>query len=217
MPAELDGLDGFDGPCGPVEIGELDELDERGDVGDADVIDRIGEGAHGMERMKAKVKVPTEYRGYRLDPFQREAIRYLEAGHSVLVSAPTGVGKTLVADYLIERMFRGQPGLTAPIKALSSQKYKEFKRLLGRERRHRHWGRGYQQWGSDQVMTTGIFRNMPSSPEALEGVSHVIFDEIHYLADGQGTVGGVHHIHTGHMRLLDCRRRYPTPISWPSG
>ena len=53
-----------------------------------------------------------------------------------------------MADYLIERMFREDNRViyTAPIKALSNQKYKEFKRLLGRERRHRHWGRGYQQW-----------------------------------------------------------------------
>jgi len=43
------------------------------------------------------------YRGFKLDPFQLEAIEHIEAGHSVLVSAPTGVGKTLIADYLIER------------------------------------------------------------------------------------------------------------------
>ena len=42
------------------------------------------------------------YRGLTLDPFQRDAIRAIEAGQSVLVSAPTGTGKTLVADYIIE-------------------------------------------------------------------------------------------------------------------
>lgn len=215
MPAELDGLDGFDGPCGPVEIGELDELDERGDVGDADVIDRIGEGAHGMERMKAKVKVPTEYRGYRLDPFQREAIRYLEAGHSVLVSAPTGVGKTLVADYLIERMFREDNRViyTAPIKALSNQKYKEFKRLLGEENVGIVTGDVAINSGAQiLVMTTEIFRNMLHlSPEALEGVSHVIFDEIHYLADeDRGTVWEESIIFMPeHMRLLGLSATIP--------
>ena len=70
-----------------------------------------------------------------MTPFRGKPSGYLEAGHSVLVSAPTGVGKTLVADYLIERMFREDNRViyTAPIKALSNQKYKEFKRLLGEE------------------------------------------------------------------------------------
>ena len=65
------------------------------------------------------------YRGFELDPFQAEAIGYVEAGESVLISAPTGTGKTLVADYVIEKSFReGRKVVyTAPIKALSNQKY----------------------------------------------------------------------------------------------
>lgn len=50
--------------------------------------------------------VPTTYRGYALDEFQIEAIRSLTNGESVLVSAPTGTGKTLIADYLIDITFR---------------------------------------------------------------------------------------------------------------
>jgi hypothetical protein len=75
------------------------------------------------------------YRGYTLDAFQREAIGALVAGESVLVSAPTGTGKTLIADYLTEATFKAnrQVVYTAPIKALSNQKFKEFKALLGEE------------------------------------------------------------------------------------
>ena len=43
------------------------------------------------------------YKGYILDEFQRQALYYIEKGRSVVVSAPTGVGKTLIADYLIEK------------------------------------------------------------------------------------------------------------------
>ncbi|MEA4884337.1 MAG: DEAD/DEAH box helicase [Clostridia bacterium] len=137
--------------------------------------------------------IPLEYRGFQLDPFQREAIKHLEAGRSVLVSAPTGVGKTLVADYLIERMFKlGHRVIyTAPIKALSNQKFKEFKRLLGAENVGIITGDVTINSGAQiLIMTTEIFRNMLHlSPEGLEGVSHVIFDEVHYLADEErGTV-----------------------------
>ena len=137
--------------------------------------------------------VPVEYRGLKLDPFQREAIRHLEAGRSVLVSAPTGVGKTLVADYLIERMYneRSRVIYTAPIKALSNQKFKEFKRLLGEENVGIITGDiAINPTAQILIMTTEIFSNMLHlSPHALDGVSHVIFDEIHFIADEErGTV-----------------------------
>ena len=44
-----------------------------------------------------------QYRGLQLDAFQAEAIRHLENGESVLVTAPTGTGKTIVADYVVEK------------------------------------------------------------------------------------------------------------------
>lgn len=137
--------------------------------------------------------VPEEYRGLKLDPFQKEAIRHLKAGRSVLVSAPTGVGKTLVADYLIERMYNEQSRViyTAPIKALSNQKFKEFKRLLGEENVGIITGDiAINPSAQILIMTTEIFRNMLHlSPRALDGVSHVIFDEIHFIADEErGTV-----------------------------
>ena len=140
-----------------------------------------------------RAAVPVEYRGLKLDPFQQEAIRHLEAGRSVLVSAPTGVGKTLVADYLIERMYNEKSRViyTAPIKALSNQKFKEFKRLLGEENVGIITGDVVINSSAQiLIMTTEIFRNMLHlSPHALDGVSHVIFDEIHFISDeDRGTV-----------------------------
>lgn len=127
------------------------------------------------------------YRGLTLDPFQQEAIRSVEAGQSVLISAPTGTGKTLVADYIIEKSFREGRRVvyTAPIKALSNQKFKEFKRLLGDE----HVGilTGdvvIQPEAPILIMTTEIFRNLlHTDRHRLSDVAYVIFDEIHYIDD----------------------------------
>ena len=76
-----------------------------------------------------------EYRGLTLDPFQEEAVTHIENDHSVLVAAPTGTGKTLIADYLIEEILEdgGEIVYTAPVKALSNQKYREYCRAHGEE------------------------------------------------------------------------------------
>jgi superfamily II RNA helicase len=76
-----------------------------------------------------------EYHGLTLDPFQEEAIEYIEQDRSVLVAAPTGTGKTLIADYLIEEILEdgGEVVYTAPVKALSNQKYREYCERHGKE------------------------------------------------------------------------------------
>lgn len=139
------------------------------------------------------IETPTYYRNYRLDDFQQEAIRELMAGNSVLVSAPTGVGKTLIADYLIDQAIaKGDRVIyTAPIKALSNQKYKEFKQLYGAERVGIVTGDVVINAEADVcLMTTEIFRNiLHQDLKRLEGITHIIFDEIHYLSDeDRGTV-----------------------------
>jgi len=127
------------------------------------------------------------YRGLVLDPFQREAIAVILKGHSLLVAAPTGVGKTLVADYLIETMYRRNRRViyTAPIKALSNQKYKQFKQLMGEESVGILTGDIVINPDAPiLVMTTEIFRNLLHlSPERVADVAYVIFDEIHYIDD----------------------------------
>ncbi|NLW56294.1 MAG: DEAD/DEAH box helicase [Firmicutes bacterium] len=133
------------------------------------------------------------FRGFILDDFQKEAIDYLLEGFSVLVSAPTGVGKTLIADYLIAHAIsQGKRVIyTAPIKALSNQKYKEFKEWYGEEKVGIITGDVVINAEAQvTIMTTEIFRNMlQQEKEELNDLSHVIFDEIHYLSDeSRGTV-----------------------------
>lgn len=127
------------------------------------------------------------YRGFVLDPFQQEAIEHIDQGFSVLVAAPTGTGKTLIADYLIEKVYRehGRVIYTAPIKALSNQKFKEFKALLGEEAVGILTGDiVVNPDASILIMTTEIFRNLlQESPERVADVRYVIFDEIHYIDD----------------------------------
>jgi len=130
------------------------------------------------------------YKEFQLDRFQQQAMEFIAAGRSVVVCAPTGVGKTLVADFLVEQsLLKGQKIVyTAPIKALSNQKYKEFKLLFGVDRVGIVTGDiSLNPRGDCLVMTTEIFRNMVLAKEPfVEDVSHVIFDEIHYIDSDRG-------------------------------
>jgi superfamily II RNA helicase len=139
------------------------------------------------------MQLPEYYRDYKLDDFQQQAIAELLKGNSVLVSAPTGVGKTLIADYLIDQAIAKGDRIiyTAPIKALSNQKFKEFKALYGSERVGIVTGDVVINSEAEIcLMTTEIFRNiLHQDKQRLEGISHIIFDEIHYLSDeDRGTV-----------------------------
>jgi len=125
---------------------------------------------------------------FDLDPFQSAACAALDEGRSVLVAAPTGAGKTVVAEFAVHLAMQEQGAkvfYTTPIKALSNQKYQEF----------------CDAWGADQVglltgdtnvnsgarivvMTTEVLRNMlyADSP-LLDRLAYVVMDEVHYLAD----------------------------------
>jgi len=133
------------------------------------------------------------YHGLVLDPFQEQALNAIDMGYSVIVSAPTGSGKTLVADYLVEQAFKQnlQVIYTAPIKALSNQKYKDFKAQFGEEAIGIMTGDVVLNPDAPLlVMTTEIFRNQVITEDpSLRRVSYVIFDEIHWLNDEErGTV-----------------------------
>lgn len=127
------------------------------------------------------------YRGYILDPFQQQAVEYIDQNKSVLVAAPTGVGKTLIADYIIEKIYRegGRVVYTAPIKALSNQKFREFKQIVGEDAMGILTGDVVINPDAPiLIMTTEIFRNMlQEDPERVSNVRYVIFDEIHYIDD----------------------------------
>ncbi|MGI6449459.1 MAG: DEAD/DEAH box helicase [Desulfitobacteriia bacterium] len=135
----------------------------------------------------------SEYHGLKLDEFQFKSFEAINDGYSVIVSAPTGTGKTLVADYLVEKSIREGKMIiyTAPIKALSNQKFKDFSKQFGAETVGIMTGDVVVNPSAPLlVMTTEILRNQViTSDEALNNVSYVIFDEIHWLNDeDRGTV-----------------------------
>ncbi len=133
-----------------------------------------------------------EYQGLTLDRFQEEACNHVDANRSVLVSAPTGTGKTLIADYIVEKALTANQEViyTAPIKALSNQKYRDYTRLYGYDKVGLVTGDNVINRDAQlRIMTTEILRNMLLAGEELPHLSHVIIDEIHFLDDiERGTV-----------------------------
>jgi superfamily II RNA helicase len=133
-----------------------------------------------------------DYKGITLDPFQEQAVRVVDSGESLIVAAPTGAGKTLVAEYAIEKCLREGARVlyTAPIKALSNQKYRDFSAVYGDRVGIKTGDVTLNPDAQVILMTTEIFRNtIFESPEAFHDVRYVIFDEIHYLDDiERGTV-----------------------------
>jgi superfamily II RNA helicase len=134
----------------------------------------------------------TEAGGFRLDPFQTEAIRSIEEGTSVIVAAPTGAGKTLIAEYAVRQaLARGDRLIyTAPIKALSNQKFRDFRRAHGDRVGIVTGDVSLNPDAPILIMTTEIFRNeIFECPERIESVRWVVFDEVHYMDDDErGTV-----------------------------
>jgi superfamily II RNA helicase len=133
-----------------------------------------------------------EYRGFALDAFQEAAIRHLMAGSSVLVSAPTGNGKTIIADWIVEAALRDgkQVVYTAPVKALSNQKFRDYTRLHGDENVGLVTGDlVIRPEAPCRVMTTEILRNMLLAGQEFTDLLAVVIDEIHFLDDPErGTV-----------------------------
>ncbi|GGR38692.1 DEAD/DEAH box helicase [Agromyces mediolanus] len=125
---------------------------------------------------------------FDLDPFQRAACSALDEGRSVLVAAPTGAGKTIVAEFAVFLAMQ-EPGTkvfyTTPIKALSNQKYQELVDAWGAEQVGLLTGdTNVNSSARIVVMTTEVLRNMlyADSP-LLDRLAYVVMDEVHYLAD----------------------------------
>ncbi|OBF34901.1 DEAD/DEAH box helicase [Mycobacterium sp. ACS1612] len=124
---------------------------------------------------------------FALDDFQQRACQALENGHGVLVCAPTGAGKTVVGEFAVHlALAAGRKCFyTTPIKALSNQKHNDLVARYGPERIGLLTGDQSINGDADVVvMTTEVLRNMlyADSP-ALRGLSHVVMDEVHFLAD----------------------------------
>ncbi|CAK7200888.1 Antiviral helicase ski2 [Sporothrix eucalyptigena] len=124
---------------------------------------------------------------FELDAFQKEAIYHLESGDSVFVAAHTSAGKTVVAEYAIALAQKHQTKAiyTSPIKALSNQKFRDFKNtfddvgiLTGDVQ--------INQEAKCLIMTTEILRSkLYSQSDLLREVEFVIFDEVHYVSDSE--------------------------------
>ena len=121
------------------------------------------------------------------DDFQESAISSINIGDSVLVAAPTGAGKTLIAEFGIFRCLKLRKKLfyTTPIKALSNQKYRDFCDEFGTEYVGLLTGdRKINPDADIVVMTTEILRNMLYSDiSRVQDVGTVVMDEVHYLSD----------------------------------
>lgn len=141
--------------------------------------------AQGDSATAAPPAKPAKEYKFELDPFQKESVACLERRESVLVSAHTSAGKTVVAEYAIAMALRDKQRViyTSPIKALSNQKYRDL----------------YEEFddvglmtgdvtispnASCLVMTTEILRSMLyRGSDLMREVAWVIFDEIHYMRD----------------------------------
>lgn len=130
----------------------------------------------------------TDAQRFDLDPFQLAACSALDADHSVLVAAPTGAGKTIIAEYAIHRAMReanAKVFYTAPMKALSNQKYAELVEQYGNGNVGLLTGdTNINPRARVVVMTTEVLRNMLyADSDLLVDLAFVVLDEVHYLAD----------------------------------
>ncbi|MEH0109819.1 DEAD/DEAH box helicase [Tersicoccus sp. MR15.9] len=139
------------------------------------------------QHAKTRLAAFERTQSFDLDEFQREACRCLEAGHGVLVAAPTGAGKTVVGEFAIHLALADglKAFYTTPIKALSNQKFAELTAVHGSDRVGLLTGDTSINPEADVVvMTTEVLRNMLyASSSTLDGLGYVVMDEVHYLAD----------------------------------
>ena len=135
---------------------------------------------------------------FELDDFQKEACEIIDKGESVVVCAPTGAGKTVIAEHAINRALEQGCRIfyTTPLKALSNQKFYDFCEKYGSDKVGVLTGdTSINRNAQIVIMTTEVFRNMlygtnfGAVADNLKDVRYVVLDEVHYMNDEQrGTV-----------------------------
>ncbi len=135
---------------------------------------------------------------FELDDFQKEACKVIDNGESVVVCAPTGAGKTVIAQHAIHRAIEQGCRIfyTTPLKALSNQKFYDFGEKYGHDKVGLLTGdTSINRNAQIVIMTTEVFRNMlygtnfGAVADNLKDVKYVVLDEVHYMNDEQrGTV-----------------------------
>ena len=135
---------------------------------------------------------------FELDEFQKEACDLISRNKSVVVCAPTGAGKTVIAQHAIHCALKSGKRVfyTTPLKALSNQKYNDFSAKYGADKVGLLTGdSSCNRSAQIVVMTTEVFRNMlygtnfGSVTDNLKDVQYIVLDEVHYMNDEQrGTV-----------------------------
>ncbi|XDT13354.1 DEAD/DEAH box helicase [Nakaseomyces glabratus] len=142
---------------------------------------------HKIENFSELIPNPARTWPFELDTFQKEAIYHLEQSDSVFVAAHTSAGKTVVAEYAIAMSKRNMTKTiyTSPIKALSNQKFRDFKETF--EDVDIGLITGDVQINPEAnclIMTTEILRSMLyRGADLIRDVEFVIFDEVHYVND----------------------------------
>ncbi|CAN6613938.1 antiviral helicase Ski2p [Trichomonascus vanleenenianus] len=195
---KLAALSTADAKTAPVELAAVDDLlPEEISFGrakttmDSSALVKAKEWAHvvdvnkKIENFDELVPNPARTYPFELDVFQKEAVYHLEQGDSVFVAAHTSAGKTVVAEYAMSMAQRNMTKViyTSPIKALSNQKYRDFKLeyddvgiLTGDVQ--------INPEASCLIMTTEILRSMLyRGADLIRDVEFVIFDEVHYVND----------------------------------
>lgn len=135
---------------------------------------------------------PETGKAFKPDVYQRAAAENLYKGNDVVVAAPTGTGKTAIAHYIIEKNLREgkKTFYTAPLKALSNDKLREFEKIYGPKNVGLLTGdRKINKNAPIIIMTTEVYRNMlmqnamNNHNPILKDLKTVVFDELHYLND----------------------------------